>query len=187
MEILGCLVIGSLMQHELCFHERPQGGYHGPGPISILTCFSIMEANSCSTWPWGVLVSQESLFPPRTPSRDILLCQRPGLEDRNFIATFYWDYCPWRIRWFFFSWGSQFSVRFSDLLLTTLSSALSLLMKPLAVGAQLRIWSPCTPLPKPLRLKIIILLAFEPSLFQASMNFPFFLVSPTTYLLFKLI
>lgn len=73
-----------------------------------------LTPNSCSTWPWGVLVSQGSLFPPRTPSRDNLLCQWPGQEGRDFIATFYWDYCSLRIRWFLFSWGSQLSIRFSD-------------------------------------------------------------------------
>lgn len=45
-------------QYRLCFYKRPQCGYHGPGPISILMFSSIMcrvyfwTPNSCSTWPW---------------------------------------------------------------------------------------------------------------------------------------
>lgn len=88
------------------------------------------------------LVSHGSLFPLTTPSGDKPPCQHPGLEGRDFIVTFYWGYCPlWmrqRFYSFFFTWGSQLCVKFSDALLKAASPVLCLLMKPLTVRVRLR-------------------------------------------------
>ena len=85
--------------------QEASGGCHGPGPIAILLWSSIMDIgyfwtpHSRSTPPWSLVVSQGSVFPLSTPTRDRLPCQYSGLEGIGFIPPFFWGYyCPLRTR-----------------------------------------------------------------------------------------